>query len=79
MAAIEKLVIFDRAAAVDSAGPGFVISIFPFKSKLGEEDGSGELDGLADVGFVGDGNLTYLQGNIMFKLIVGVEFFQRFL
>lgn len=56
IAAIEKFVIFDNAAAVDIVEPWFAISIFPFKSEFGEDDGSGELEGLADVGFVGEGN-----------------------
>lgn len=53
---MEKFVIFDNAAAVDSDEPWFPISIFPFSSTLGGDAGSGELDGLDEDGFVGDGN-----------------------
>ena len=57
IAAIEKFVIFDKAAAVDNDDAWFPMSTFPFKSKfVGDEDGSGELEGLADDGFVGDDN-----------------------
>ena len=56
IAAIEKFVIFDNAAAVDNVEAWLPISIFPFKRRLGGDDGSGELDGLVDCGFVGDGN-----------------------
>ena len=31
------------------------ISIFPFKTMFGEDEGSGELEGLAEVGLLGDG------------------------
>ena len=58
IAAIEKFVIFDKAAAaVDRVGEEawFPISIFPFKTMFGEDEGSGELEGLAEVGLVGDG------------------------
>ena len=58
IAAIEKFVIFDKAAAaVDRVGEEawFPISIFPFKTMFGEDEGSGELEGLAEFGLVGDG------------------------
>ena len=57
IAAIEKFVIFDSAAAVERVDEevGFPISIFPFRSMFGEDEGSGELEGLAEVGLVGDG------------------------
>ena len=51
---MEKFVIFDNAAAVDSDELWFPISIFPFNSKFGGDAGSGELDGLAEDGFEGD-------------------------
>ena len=57
IAAMEKFVIFDNAAAVDSDELWFPISIFPFNSKFGGDAGSGELDGLAEDGFEGDVNV----------------------
>ena len=56
IAAIEKFVIFDNAAAVDSDEAWFPISIFPFSSELGGDAGSGELDGLDEDCFIGEGN-----------------------
>ena len=50
IAAIEKLVILLKAAAVDMVEAHLAASNLPFKTELGDVDGSGELEGLTDLG-----------------------------
>ena len=66
---MEKFVIFDNAAAVVSDEPWFPISIFPFSSTFGGDAGSGELDGLAEDGFVGEGNLYSFRWNVVLEFV----------
>ena len=61
--------IFDNAAAVDNDDPWLPMSIFPFRSRLGGDAGSGELAGLVDCGLVGDGNAKSFRLKLDLELV----------